>query len=167
MHPFGSWRACGPVPSDPLNAVMGSKAFTATVRAILSVIVEGAVHYLCLPKHNLGTAQPSLTFRISGVVVGEDEGRPITAGKIDWTGESRDSAEEIMARKQRGETTRDRAKVWLEKRLSKSPVSSKALKEAAKREGFEERTLRRAADELKVVREGEGKETTWSLPSIG
>lgn len=155
--------------TDPLTAIMGSRAFPATVRAVMSVLVEDGNHYLCLDKHNLGPAKESLTFQMSATVVGkEEDGREITAVRIEWTGKVKESGREILERRAQGNrapTAIDKASDWLFSRLEgKGVVPSKEIKAEALKAGHSDRTIKRAVKEMDIRVSGGGKAgTTWKL----
>src|SRR5206468_2558200 len=76
---------------DPLNSIMGSRAFAAVARAVLYVVADSGdpdLRLLGTPKNNLGRANgPSLRFRIEGVTVAHTADGPVTASRLHWDGE--------------------------------------------------------------------------------
>lgn len=142
---------------DPLNAVMGSRAFTATARCVLFVAEdpedEGS-RIVAVPKLNDGdTNLPSLTFTVESVhVATTDRGREITAGKLVWTGETDRSIRDVMAEASGGRTSTvvDDAAEWLRSFLERQGgvVESQAAKVAGAAVGHSESTLKRAAKKL-------------------
>jgi hypothetical protein len=155
--------------ADPLNSVMGSRAFSATARAVLFVVRDGDTRLLCFPKSNLGPEQKSEGFRIQGKTVATDEtGKPITTAEVVWTGTSDRTAREVLEELVSGNkrTMRDRAEAWLLERLKNGAAPSADVKGEAKLAGIPERTLKRAAKDLGVVSASSGfpARTTWALP---
>jgi len=59
---------------------------------------------------------------------------------------------------------RDTAAEWLESVLRKGPIKKKVLDNLAKEEAISSPTLRRAGNEIGVVKSREGKASVWSLP---
>jgi hypothetical protein len=158
--------------TDPLTAVMGSRAFAAVARAVMFAVRDGNERLLCFPKSNLGPEHPSLSYRICGKTVGTDEdGKPITTAEVVWTGESKRTAGEVLEDQasSRNKTSRAKAEGWLRERLKEGPVASADLKEEAAKVGIADRVLKRAMRELGVVIESSGfpRQTVWSLPKEG
>ncbi len=102
--------------ADPLNTVMGSRAFTAVARSVLYAIEdseteEGAEprYILGHPKSNLGPKQPSIGYRISTHKIQLDEtdtsgfDQTLLTSRITWLGEDTRSVADVL------ETPRDRA----------------------------------------------------------
>jgi hypothetical protein len=159
--------------SDPLNAVMGSRAFGATARAVMLVVRDDEGNrFLCFPKNNLAAEQKSRAFSIKSRDLDEkdEKGKPITTAEIVWGEESDVTARDVMAESAMGRprTTSDKAAEWLRERLKGGPVPVETLEEEAKVIGIPWRTVQRARKELQVLIEGAGfpKRNTWSLPSV-
>ena len=156
--------------TDPLNSVMGSRAFSATARGVLLVMRDGDKRLLCFPKNNQAEEQKSVGFRIaSKEVAKDDEGKPITTAEVIWTGESDRTAREVLEEQAstRPHTTRDRASAWLSARLKTGPVPAKTLEEEAGNAGIPWRTVQRARQQLGVVIQVSGfpRTSEWSLPT--
>jgi hypothetical protein len=158
--------------TDPLTAVMGSKAFAATARAVLFAVRDDEANLLCFAKSNLGPPQRSYSYTIKGVTVGKDpdDGKPITAGAVEWVGQSDRCVRDVLADQaaaSRPRSARDRAKDWLLDELGAGPVAAGDLKARAVAASILERTLDRAADALNVTktrRPGFQGGTMWALP---
>jgi hypothetical protein len=156
--------------TDPLNAVMGSRAFAATVRAVMCVMRDGDKRLLCFPKNNLAPGEKSVEFRIaSKEVAKDDEDKPIVTAEVIWGVESERTAHDILADQvssDKPHTTRDHASEWLAARLANGPAQSADVKGEAKALGIAERTLKRAAKDLGVAVEVSGKppRSVWALP---
>lgn len=162
--------------SDPLQLVMGSKAFTAVARAVHTVIRDPDDEDRRLfgtPKNNLGRSDlPTLPFTIESFAVPTDEGTAYT-GKLIWGEPRNETVTSILERaesKKRGVqyTTRKEAHGWLEEHLTAAdePLPSSTVKAEGEAAGFNPRTISRAASELGVIVEQEGfpRRTLWSMP---
>lgn len=169
---------------DPLNIVMGSRAFTSVPRAALHVAedpdnVNGRV--VGQSKNNLGRMDlPVLTFEIADCVAElSEEGEEIHTGRLRWTGESAMTIREIVessgdTKRQRG--AGDRAFEWLKAFMEAhgGAVDSKTARAAAKAEGHSDNAMRTARDGLGVEfeydhykRDGKTiKRTWWKLPGV-
>jgi hypothetical protein len=156
--------------ADPLTSVMGSRAFAATARAVLFAVKDADTNLLCFAKSNLGPPQRSRSYTIEGITVGKDpdDGQPITAGAVKWTGVCDRRAEDVLEDQaaSRPRSTQNRTKAWLRGELGDGPVAAGELKARAAAAGIPERTLARAAKDLGVVqtRKGFGGGSTWALP---
>jgi hypothetical protein len=81
--------------TDPLNSVMGSRAFSAVPRFVLFIIEDPndpSVRLFGQPKNNLGPNQSTLTFEVETNAVSPD----ISTGRVVWTGE--DARTRVRAR---------------------------------------------------------------------
>jgi len=106
-------------------------------------------------KHNLSRQGSSLGYTIT------DQG-------FQWVGEVNVSPIDALKPETveaRGKRTRDEAQEWLEEFLSQYPqgVSSQAVLEAAKNNGFSESTIRRAKKELDIAVKKKGSIWLWKL----
>jgi hypothetical protein len=149
---------------DPVNLILGSRAFSAVARVALVAASdpddEGA-YVLSVEKSNLGRIDiPGLTYRIDGVEIPTDEG-PAGAGLLVWTGETERRVRDIMADTGEEHSNRDEAAKWLIDYLTDvySEAPAKDVKKAAVAAGFTERTLDRARSRAGVTtgRTGFGK----------
>ena len=160
--------------SDPLQAVMGSRAFTAVARSVHTVLLDPddeARRIFGSPKNNLGRSDlPSMVFRLVEVEIPTDEG-PAKTSRIDWTGESAGSITETMQRatdSPEDRTKSDEAADWLLNHLEANGGTddSASVKEAAKNAKHSLSALQRARGQLGVETTSEGfpRRTFWSLP---
>ena len=161
--------------SDPLQAVMGSRAFSAVARSVHTVVPDPDDETRRLfgtPKNNLGrTDLPTLSFTVVGFPVETDDGTAWT-GRIEWGQDSEVSISDAMRRAAVNERDdhedRDAAADWLSDYLETQGGSadSAAIKRVAKAAGHSERALRRARERLRLLVESQGfpRVTTWSLP---
>jgi hypothetical protein len=141
--------------TDPLNAIMASKAFAAVARSVVFAMVDPddeSRHLLGLPKSNLGpTDLPTLTYTFEPLVVGEDDG-PIIATRIVWGENVTVSIRDALEASTYERGALDEAVEWLRDYLTReggSAVASVALR-AGKQAGHSERTLRRAREKLGI-----------------
>jgi hypothetical protein len=158
--------------SDPVNLILGSRAFSAVARVALVAArdpEDESSNVLSVEKSNLGRIDvPGLVYRIDGVEIATDEG-PAGAGVLVWTGETDRRVRDIMADagEERGE--RDEAAKWLIDYLTDlgGEASAKDVKAAARAAGFAERTLDRARSRAGVTTGrtgfGRGAVYVWRL----
>jgi energy-coupling factor transporter ATP-binding protein EcfA2 len=162
---------------DPLNQVMGSRAFGAVARSTLFAMRSGDdedAYLLGNPKNNLGKQASTMTYKIAGHHVTDTaEGEEIWTAKIQWTGESDQSIHDALSEANAGEpagSTQD-AIVWLRDYLidSGGGAESAQAKKHAKDCGHNERTLTRARQKLGVTVETQKgvfpRQTYWILPA--
>jgi hypothetical protein len=152
---------------DPLTAVMGSRAFTAVARAVLTVMRSPTTgdRLLGLGKSNLGPIDPEIvptfSYRIESVMNTHD----IVTGKLVWGKEySREISEiweESVEDRPESRSRREEANEWLEEYLTIYPEGrNRQLVIAAGKEfGHSESTLRKASLALGV--------DTFAMPQIG
>jgi len=138
---------------------MGTIDLIAAARSALLVANDPenpAVRVMFHQKHNLSPQGASLGYTITDEGfrwIGEVSLSPTDALKPDGNGSGR------------SETKKEAAAQWLEDFLAPYPqgVAAKALLEAAKEQGFSERTLRRARQEIDVVIVKDGPLWLWKL----
>lgn len=161
--------------TDPLNAIMGSRAFTAVPRSVLTTQFDPddesrQVHLLAHAKCNVGKLAPTLTYTIGSRPVGEDDGT-VYGSRIDWNGEDDRNAYEIAEQLAPGKRTkRETAADWLHDYIEKhggEVMSHDAMFKGAVECGVSEKTVSRAATELGVLRSKSGQTpgiVLWKLP---
>lgn len=162
--------------ADPLNSVMGSKAFTAVARSVSFVVSDPddeseQRRLFGTPKNNLGrTNLPTLAFTTVSHAIETDEG-PTHVGRVEWGEDSQLSIGDAMSSAGEDPEVRSAqadAAEWLTDYLTRSGGSadSKVAKDAARAAGHSERTLQRArrALKLRVVTMGSPPRSTWLLP---
>lgn len=162
--------------ADPVQAVMGSTAFSAVARSVHTVVPDpdddsGKLRLFGTPKNNLGRSDlPTLAFSVESHAVDTEEGTAWT-GRINWRGEHEGSIADAMRQARDNGEDRSAAKEaadWLgDFLLAEGPeVDSKIVKQKARAAGYSESTLHRAARKLGVVmrRVGFQEHTKWSLP---
>lgn len=164
--------------TDPLQLVMGSRAFTAVARSVHTVVPDpddesGERRLFGTPKNNLGrTDLPTLEFAVVGHAVDTDDGTAWT-GRVEWGAESSLTITEAMRRSAADGTTGERedrnaAAEWVSDYLESRGGSDESgpLKRAARAAGHSERAVRSAREHLRLVVEQHGfpRITVWSLP---
>ena len=162
--------------SEPLQLVMGSRAFVAVARSVIFVHQDPDnrdKRYLGMAKNNLGRMDlPTKTYHITDYVVANTEEGAIHAGKVIWGPDEDKTLQELLGDADSAPEerfARDDAKKWLVDYLHTvggSSMSAK-VKEEARREGIAVATLDRAAAELRrkrsMVSDRLGRETLWKL----
>jgi hypothetical protein len=163
--------------TDPTNVIMGSRAFTAVARSVLTVIPhagdgEERQRILGLAKNNLGpTNIPLEIFEIVSQDIQTGEG-PATTGRLEFRGVMEGSVGEAMeASAGDGEdrsATREGAE-WLSSFLADrgGEADRGDIWKAAKAEGLSESTLKRARRLAQVeyvnVKGSQPRRTVWRL----
>ncbi|MQA15522.1 MAG: AAA family ATPase [Pseudonocardiaceae bacterium] len=161
--------------TDPLNAVMGSRAFTAVARSVLFCMRDpddDDTRLLGHPKSNLGQEQATRSFTIASKKVGKSpEGEPVFSSYIVWGSERTESIAEVMEDSYESGDTRSAGKDaarWLLDYLGEQGGSapSSAVREAAKQTEHTWRTIGRARARAKVTIHSEGfpRVTYWHAP---
>ena len=161
--------------TDPLNAVMGSKAFTAVARSVSTVVPDDSDEddrrrLFGTVKNNLGPAMNnSQVYTIETADVDTPDG-PTPVGKLVWHGEADTSIKAAMSDPGMDHRSAvQEATVWLFDYLTEArpdAVKRKTVISAAGKEGISESSVKRAASKLQVISEPSGfpRTTYWSLP---
>ena len=161
--------------TDPLQLIMGSKAFTAVARSVHTVVIdpddeEEERKLFGTPKNNLGrTNLPTLSFTIASTAIDTDEGTAWT-GRLVWGAEISESIGAVMERSGAENTDRTALKEaadWLHDFLSMTGVVGSArVKEEGRKAGHSESALKRARHRIKAETRSEGfpRTTYWYLP---
>lgn len=164
--------------SDVLNTVMGSRAFTATARAVLYVMTDPedeSTRLVGLAKCNIGpTSIPTLTFTIESHLAGrdDDDGTEVWSGALQWTGETdRSVTEALRAHREHDDsedssTAQGTAEAWLEDylKVAGEPVPSADIKAAARKADISPASLQRAASKLvQFTNAGFPRRSHWQL----
>jgi AAA domain len=156
--------------NDPVNLILGSRAFSAVARVALVAFrdpEDETSNVLSVEKSNLGRIDvPALTYRVDGAEIMTDEG-PAAAGVLAWTGETDRRVRDIMADRDGERTERDEAAEWLTGYLTDQggQAAAKDVYKAARGEGIAERTLKRARARAgaRSERRGFGQGAVWTL----
>jgi hypothetical protein len=162
---------------DPLNTVMGSRAFTAVARAVLFVAEDpesDTGRVLGQVKNNLGRSDlPTLTFEIDNTLVANTTDGDIYTGKLRWTGETEQTIRDVVeAAASGGDKTRTKdAAQWLKQFLTQhhGVAQSSLIKKAGGDAGHSESTLKRARRQVGVTTESTKtfpRITFWLLPGV-
>ena len=163
--------------STPLDVIGGSgSGLPAAARAAYLLGVDpddGDKRVLCKAKFNIGLHPKPLSLQLDVEdlqTVGEvpflevDQERP----EFDWIRMFRDSKNSQGSQVGRPPDKRAAAAEWLTTYLADAdePVASGTVHEDAKQWGMSTKTLRRAADDMGVVKNppGGGRNCTWDLP---
>jgi len=159
--------------ADPLQLVMGSKAFTSVARSVHTVVPDpdddsDTRRLFGSPKNNLGRSDlPTLSFTIASHAIDTDEGTAWT-GRLVWGEESTASIGDAMRRAAGSDDDRSaaaEAAEWLDDyvKINGGQVLSGDAKKAARAAGHGENALRRARKllKLKVSSGGYPRVTHW------
>jgi hypothetical protein len=160
--------------ADPLNAVMGSRAFAAVARFVLFVCQDPndeSIRLFGQAKSNLGAPQPTLTFEVKTATVTTPTG-DIEQGHVVWTGEDPRTIRELLQEGQKTMTPRSAnaapTAVWLQQYLNQNggAAESATVIAAAKAASHSERHLRQARKDLGITFHSAGfpRKTWWALP---
>lgn len=141
----------------------GSVAISGVARVVLQVHKapdDDSKRILAVAKCNVAMVSPSLQFSL------EDAG---TCARIRWEGESSHSADDLVALRVPDDGEREvteEASDWLRVTLGVSVLPRSEVIELAKRAGYRERTVQRAAKRIGVKhkRGGFGAPGLWELP---
>lgn len=159
---------------DPVERVTGSLAFTAVPRLVMVTAKPkelGERRRLVRAKSNIGPDGGGFEYDLEQKPidgVNGVQGQCIAWGKA-LEGSAQDLLAEVETPPEPGKTSaRERAKVWLREFLGAGVVAAKAVEEAAGQMGFAWSTVKRASDELGVVKEKTGFDGgwVWSMPKM-
>jgi hypothetical protein len=161
--------------TDPLNALMGSRAFTAVPRHVMFCAVDPEDEMrrvLGQAKNNDGPPAltlPLLAFRAESAVVGEDtKGQPIKTARLIWGGTSGLTLTDVMDASAGDRTQTREAADWLSDYLADgNPVKSVDVKRAGQTAGYSGDVLKRARKLVKatVTSVGFPRQTYWQIPA--
>lgn len=156
---------------DPTERVTGSIAFTAVVRVVLlAAKVKGDdgndKRILVRSKSNIGPDQGGFEYHVEQM-----EAAPgIPTSVVAWGAPIAGTARELLAEAEEGDdeetSAKDSAEEFLLALLADGLMPSKKVKAETLDAGYAWRTVRRAADALKVERKKGGMDAGWywSLP---
>lgn len=161
--------------NDPLNLVMGSRAFTAVARSVVFVMSDpedDQRRLLGTPKNNLGrTDLPTLTFTVKSARVAETPEGPVFTGRLEWTGETDRSLQDALeGTGDTGDirTAVDEAAAWLTDYLTEQggQADRMSIEKAGRAAGHSIDALKRARKRLDITSSSYGfpRRTCWSLP---
>lgn len=163
--------------TDPLQLVMGSKAFTAVARSVHTVVPDpdddtDTRRLFGTPKNNLGsTALPTLAFSMASHPIETDDGTAWT-GKVVWGASSAASIGDAMrrgAQSAEDKTATTEAAEWLDDYLTMNggSASSADIKRDGAKAGHSQDTLKRAKTKLGLTVQSSGfpRHTDWQFTS--
>jgi hypothetical protein len=159
--------------SDPLTAIMGSRAFVAVARAVLFAMIDPdheERHLLGQPKNNLGRADlPSMTFTIQTAHVADTDEGPIYTGRLVWgETDARSIAEALADSGDVDRSATSEAGHWLTGYLldNGGTAESADIKRDGAAAGHSTDALKRARRKIKARYEdyGSPRRTRWILP---
>lgn len=160
--------------NDPLQLIMGSRAFSAVARSVLFALADGdddGLFHLGMPKNNLGrTDLPTLDYRIDEAQVDQTDEGAVWASFVKWVGESNQSVRDLLEASGDTEmrTATKEASEWLADYLRSvgGTSASAKVKEEGKRAGHNAEALKRARRQLRiqVTASGFPRITYWSTP---
>jgi len=159
-----------------LHRLTGSAGIPAIARFVWFVVkdkLDPDRRLFLRGKGNLTAANiPGQSFRISAAELRADDGRVIETARIGWEPGTvnADPNEYLIGGREPADRRQERndARQWLHDLLKDGPVPVRQVLQAAANNGHSPRTVRRAADELKVEKpskgHGPGTVTSWKLP---
>ena len=150
---------------NPMHRGIGSIAVSARVRSGLMLGIhphDDNLRIVAHSKHNYSRKGPSLVFELRG----DDSGRPpdLVWHHVDPIPTEYDLVEGHGTRG-RPDKERDFARDFLKALLAGGPVLKSRIDRMASAKSISQMTLRRAAEELKVVKGKDGRNSTWAAPS--
>lgn len=159
--------------TDPLQLVMGSKAFTAVARSVHTVIADpddeaDRRRLFATAKNNLGRADlPVLAFTIESYGVGTVDGTAWT-GQLKWAGEIHGTLQDVMnASADDDRSATSEASDWLTDYLHSQggSATSKDIKDAGAKVGHSQDALKRARKRVGATATASGfpRQTSWNL----
>lgn len=161
--------------TDPLNLVMGSRAFAAVARSVLFVMTDPedeATRLLGTPKNNLGRSDlPTLAFQIEGLHVADTDDGPIWTSRVKWAGERSLSIRDVLESSGDSSDVRtatSEAADWLTDYLTSvgGTDDSATIKAIGRKADHSPDALKRARTRIGAVCESHGfpRRTFWTLP---
>lgn len=169
-------KSTGPVE----NRVMGSRAWRASIRSLICVHRAEDNENERIVTHskcNYGPSHESLRFGFRNATVGTDpeDHSDVIASEIVELGSSDVSDGEAVAAMdsrhlKKAESTLDKCAAWLRSFFEdndEAQVLREDVLSAAKKDGFNKRTVDRAAGEIVgIERTKQGQRALWSLPAV-
>jgi hypothetical protein len=144
----------------------GSITFAGKARIVIAVAPHPEIEdvtCMALTKSSNAPKPKALTYHVENRATPEDR----SAFRFQWGEEVNLSAEDILNPQNppgRPPKERDDAEDWLREQLRKGPVAVKRLEEQAERRGISWSTIRRASDDIGVVKPKGGRNSEWRLP---
>lgn len=158
---------------DPTERVVGSVAFSAVARVVMVAAKakdeDGRERrILARSKSNVGPDEGGFSYSIDQIEVPGHPG--IFASRVLWGEAIEGTARQILAdaeSEDTGRSAKESAVDWLRDFLEGAPILSDQVKAESKEAGLSWATVRRAADEIGVIRRKGGMNAGWywSLPT--
>jgi putative DNA primase/helicase len=117
-------------------------------------------------KQNIGKHAAGLKYRIDTKNV-DIEGEAVSQPCVGWTGETEQSANDMLVFNGGRSTELDKAAEWLKNILTMGPMRAPEVEQDGLEAGFSERTLKRAKNEIGVRSEKKIDGWYWELPGLG
>jgi hypothetical protein len=163
--------------SDPkaIYRTQGSVAFVAAARSAFGVAIHSDDRDSNDPRRIFGPIKtnhakrvPSLEFEIEPRDVHSNLSPIlIKTSRVHWLGRSDMSVEDALNSGQRSETKREKARKWLREYLADGEALAKQIYKDGEKDGFNQRMLRRAAEDLGIDRDDKTDfqgSVPWRLP---
>lgn len=151
-----------------INRIGGAMAFVGVARAVWLFTADdhkpGTFHMLRV-KNNIADRKGGLTYEIAIQPV-EIEGDNVQQPRIEWTGQTDLSADQVLAARKPGrpKELRNGALQWLQEFLKNGPRSAGEIEAEGNAAGFSPRTLDRAKKDLNIKSFRENDLWYWRLP---
>jgi hypothetical protein len=149
---------------DPVNLILGSRAFSAVARVALVAARDPddeKSNVLSVEKSNLGRIDvPGLTYQIDGVEIATDEG-PASTGLLVWTGETDRRVRDIMADRDSQHSDHTAADDWLRDLLAAGPVKANDVYTTADAVGLSKDKAKRAKKRIRALAGKAGMDGPW------
>lgn len=156
--------------ADTGKLILGSIAWSQVARSVLSVAKDEDSGNLVITntKGNLAPRTRSMEAVIESATVPTDDG-VAEVGVLRWIGESDRDARDLLAGEADDDTNeRTAAEAWLEDYLTEhGQTPAKTVKAEARKQGYSDATVKRAAKSIRVHYEIAGfpRTSVWSLKS--
>jgi putative DNA primase/helicase len=158
--------------SDPAQRVLGSVAFTAVARVVLVAAKVQAEdgkdrRILARGKSNIGPDDGGYEYHLEQVVALPG----ISASRVSWGAAVEGSARELLTDPNDDDEGEQSAvagaREFLQEVLRDCPIWSKDIQGQAKEAGISWRTVRRASDEMNIIKQkGQEGRWYWKLPNL-
>ena len=160
--------AKGRIGTNVQERILGSQAFTALARVVLTAAKDEASEkrILCIAKSNIGRDTGGFEYQLEQKLVETENGK-MAISCIDWGQYREGSARELFGeleeadRKTSGAV--DEAKIFLMKELAYGAKQQTEIVETAKQQGISESTLKRAKYQLPIKSRKIGTSWCWAL----
>jgi hypothetical protein len=160
--------------TDPMNTIMGGRAFGAVARTVFYAIAhphQPGQHVFEVRKNSFGPKPPAVLYTIEETTLTASDDTPITMPRIVWGGPSPINVQDVL-RIQHGHRDQSAPQNdttalfhWIRGQLADGPKESQEIKAAARQAGFSTAQIRTIQEQfVTVTRTGIVPSTTrWSL----